>query len=140
MPLADTVIQARLDQHVTRMKKGLTYLDTVGAVAYHPDFGVFAGTSTGGRGGEFPGRISDAGTVAGTYSSKFAAISTTGHGEEIVNDAVAARIETQYGWIALDGQGHWNIAYTTVAMSYIVVADRRGQAPLIILFFGVKYF
>ena len=86
--------------------------------------------------------------MAGTYASKFAGISATGVGEEIVDDGLAVRIETRrrdgmtlekasrlafneavarkrlYGWIAVDAEGFWNAAYTTAAMSYVVHESR----------------
>ena len=59
--------------------------------------GLAAGTSTGGRGFEYPG-VTDSATVAGNYASRFAAISATGIGEEIVDDALAARSNQMSGW------------------------------------------
>lgn len=123
--------------------------DTVGAIVWNGEQ-LFAGTSTGGRGLEEPGRVSDSGTVAGTYASPFAALSATGIGEEIVDDALAARFETRvrdgmsveqacrktfdeanrlqrsYGWIACDAKGEFAIAYTTDVMSYLVL-DWSGK-------------
>lgn len=127
--------------------------DTVGCVLWHPDWGMAASTSTGGIGFETPGRVSDAATVAGTYSSEFAAVSATGRGEEIVDDAFAARLETRvrdgldlasaahrcfreamtkgsrYGWIAVDGKGRWNVSHTTPAMIF-AVCSASGQILL----------
>src|SRR5690606_13037038 len=124
--------------------------DTVGCVIRTRDGRILVGTSTGGRGNEFPGRVSDSSTVAGTYASRFASISATGVGEEIVDDALAARIETrrrdgltleqanaktfreavglkrQYGWIAVDYEGFWSVAYTTLAMPFVVCDSVSG--------------
>lgn len=123
--------------------------DTVGALVWN-GAELFAGTSTGGRGFEQPGRVSDSGTVAGTYASPFAAVSATGLGEEIVDDALAAKLEIRvrdgmsleqaclktldeamrlqrsYGWIACDADGGFAVAYTTDVMSYLVI-DWEGQ-------------
>ena len=41
---------------------------------------ISAGTSTGGVGGEIPGRVSDSPTVAGNYANEFAGVSATGIG------------------------------------------------------------
>lgn len=68
---------------------------TVGAVAIDNEGVISAGTSTGGVGFELPGRLGDTATVAGTYANRFAGVSCTGKGEEIVNLAVAARIVTR---------------------------------------------
>lgn len=73
---------------------------TVGAAAVDAKGDLFAATSTGGVGGEIPGRVSDSATVAGNYATPLAAVSCTGAGEEIVNLGVASRIATR----RLDGQ------------------------------------
>ena len=73
---------------------------TVGAVALDNDGAIFAATSTGGTGGEIPGRVSDSATVAGNYATSDMGISCTGAGEDIVNLCVAARISTR----KLEGQ------------------------------------
>lgn len=52
-------------------------------------------TSTGGKGFEIPGRISDSATVAGNYANAFCAVSCTGVGEDIVSNATAAKIVTR---------------------------------------------
>jgi len=147
LPVAANVTPERLKSWYDNAATETRFCDTVGCVIRMPDGRMFAGTSTGGRGYEFPGRVSDSATVAGTYCSEFAGISATGVGEEIVDDAVAARMETRrrdgqslesassrayseakarerrYGWIALDRDGAWAIAHTTEAMSYVVLSD-----------------
>ncbi|RYG53023.1 asparaginase, partial [bacterium] len=52
-------------------------------------------TSTGGKGFEIPGRISDSATVAGNYANELCGVSCTGVGEDIVSGAVAAKIVTR---------------------------------------------
>lgn len=118
-------------------KKTPGNLGTVGAVALDQEGFLAAATSTGGSGTNTPERVSDSATVAGNYASRFAAISCTGIGEQIVNDGVAVRIETRvrdgksiieasdlmvqeaeqdhrkYGWIGIDHDGHWVIYCTT---------------------------
>ena len=68
---------------------------TVGAVALDNDGKLAAATSTGGKGFEIPGRISDSATVAGNYANSVCAVSLTGVGEDIVSGAVAAKIVTR---------------------------------------------
>ncbi|MFW7379963.1 MAG: isoaspartyl peptidase/L-asparaginase [Oligoflexus sp.] len=150
LPVDQLVTERRLKQWQERMHDAVTASDTVGAVFWHPRLGMAAGTSTGGRGFEYPGRVTDSATVAGNYASQFAAISATGIGEEIVDDAVAARLETRcrdgmslaeashrcyqeaqdrhrsYGWIAVDTEGQWAVATTTKAMTYVVM-DGQGK-------------
>ncbi len=70
-------------------------LGTVGCVALDADGKLAAATSTGGKGFEIPGRISDSSTVAGNYANQFCGVSLTGVGEDIVSGAVAAKIVTR---------------------------------------------
>jgi L-asparaginase len=110
---------------------------TVGAVALDRKHHLAAATSTGGRGFEYPHRVSDTATVAATFANRLGAVSATGVGEEIVEHAVAARIcaflesglllkaatqrvltqvrltQGQFGWIALDRHGQMQAVTTT---------------------------
>lgn len=120
-------------------------MDTVGCLICDDSGHLIAGSSTGGRGFEYPGRVSDTSTVAGNYASKHAAVAVTGKGEEIVDDAVAARIETRvrdgmslkeashqalleanklkrsYGWISVDKKRNWGIAHTTPYLPFAII-------------------
>ena len=68
---------------------------TVGCVAFDKEGKIAVATSTGGKGFEIPGRISDSATVAGNYANEFCGVSLTGVGEDIVSGAVAAKIVTR---------------------------------------------
>ncbi|MGV8914634.1 MAG: isoaspartyl peptidase/L-asparaginase [Kaistella sp.] len=68
---------------------------TVGCVALDKDGNLAAATSTGGKGFEIVGRISDSATVAGNFANQFCAVSCTGIGEDIVSNATAAKIVTR---------------------------------------------
>ncbi|AWA30107.1 asparaginase [Flavobacterium magnum] len=68
---------------------------TVGCVALDENGNLAAATSTGGKGFEMPGRISDSATVAGNYANAYCGISLTGVGEDIVSNATAAKIVTR---------------------------------------------
>lgn len=155
VPIDSPVITKRLQRWTERFQKDYAVSDesgdTVGAVVRSHDGHLAVGTSTGGRGFEFPGRVSDTATVAGTYCSKTAAISATGIGEEIVDDALAARLEARhrdglsleeasrrcfdeavsqsrsYGWIAVDALGYWAALHTTPAMSWLVLSSEGEQ-------------
>jgi L-asparaginase len=70
-------------------------LGTVGCVALDFYGNIAAATSTGGKGFEIPGRVSDSATTAGNYSNAFAGISCTGVGEDIVSGSVASNIVTR---------------------------------------------
>ncbi|SCY67729.1 isoaspartyl peptidase/L-asparaginase [Flavobacterium caeni] len=76
-------------------KKAGTGVGTVGCVAIDEHGRIAAATSTGGKGFEIPGRISDSATVAGNYANAFCGVSLTGVGEDIVSGAVAAKIVTR---------------------------------------------
>ena len=68
---------------------------TVGCVAMDSEGKLAVATSTGGKGFEIVGRISDSATVAGNYANRFCAVSCTGVGEDIVSNATAAKIVTR---------------------------------------------
>ncbi|MDQ8140961.1 isoaspartyl peptidase/L-asparaginase [Chryseobacterium sp. CFS15] len=68
---------------------------TVGCVAIDKNAKLAVATSTGGKGFEIPGRISDSATVAGNYANEFCAVSCTGVGEDIVSNATSAKIVTR---------------------------------------------
>ncbi|MDO8141655.1 MAG: isoaspartyl peptidase/L-asparaginase [Candidatus Brocadiales bacterium] len=135
-----------------KQKKSHGEHGTVGAVALDTHGHLAAATSTGGISCSIPERISDSATVAGNYASKFAAISCTGVGEQIVNDGVAVKIETrvrdgrsiieasnqtceeanerqcQYGWIGIDSKGNWVMYSTTEEMPCGAMSLDSGNA------------
>jgi L-asparaginase len=124
---------------------------TVGAVARDAQGRLAAATSTGGRGFERPGRVSDSGTPAGNYAIPDAAVSCTGDGEHILDEGLAVRIaqrvadgaplaeaagrtlaelrqrRRELGWICLDARGGWQ-ALTTLPILYAV--GRAGRRRL----------
>lgn len=81
-------------------KRKATGMGTIGCVALDKEGRLAAATSTGGKGFELPGRISDSATVAGNYANECCGVSCTGVGEDIVSGAVAAKIVTR----VTDGQ------------------------------------
>lgn len=70
-----------------RMKHG-----TVGAVARDRAGRLAAATSTGGKGFEQPGRVSDTGMPVGNYATSMVAISCTGIGEDILEEGLGVRL------------------------------------------------
>ncbi|WP_066434760.1 isoaspartyl peptidase/L-asparaginase [Chryseobacterium sp. CCH4-E10] len=82
--------RAEYEEKLNNGRKG-----TVGCVAIDKDGKLAVATSTGGKGFEIPGRISDSATVAGNYANSFCAVSCTGVGEDIVSNATAAKIVTR---------------------------------------------
>ncbi len=65
---------------------------TIGVVALDHQGRLSAGTSTGGKGFERIGRVSDSAMPAGNYATAHAAVSCTGIGEDIMDECLAARI------------------------------------------------
>ena len=148
LPVASNLTENRSKKWLDNLDKGnyppSVEHDTVGCVVIDSKGRLASGSSTGGVGNEYPGRVSDSGTVSGNYASKFAAITVTGKGEQITNDAVASKTETrirdgmsledafgktfkeakkrkhQYGYIGVDSQANWGISHTTNAMPYVV--------------------
>lgn len=76
-------------------KLGTKGLGTVGCVALDNKGHLAVATSTGGKGFEMVGRISDSATVAGNYTNEFCGVSCTGVGEDIVSNATSAKIVTR---------------------------------------------
>ena len=76
-------------------KRAGSGLGTVGCVAFDKHGHLAAATSTGGKGFELPGRVSDSATVAGNFANTVCGVSCTGVGEDIVSGAVAAKIVTR---------------------------------------------
>jgi len=79
--------QAKLNQ---QENKG-----TVGCVALDANGNLAAATSTGGKGFEIPCRVSDSATVAGNFADRYAGISCTGVGEDIVSVGLSVKIATR---------------------------------------------
>jgi len=65
---------------------------TIGVVALDQEGRLAAGTSTGGKGFERIGRVSDSAMPAGNYANAHAGVSCTGIGEDIVDECLAPRI------------------------------------------------
>lgn len=65
---------------------------TIGVVALDSSGRLAVGTSTGGKGFERIGRVSDSAMPAGNYATSQAAVSCTGIGEDIIDECLAARI------------------------------------------------
>lgn len=102
---------------------------TVGAVALDTKGRLAAATSTGGRGYEYPFRVSDSPTVAGNFANEAAAVSVTGTGEEIVECAVAARVcaLVEAGWSLERAVRHvLNKARAKGGNFGLIAVDRRG--------------
>lgn len=88
-----TEIPQRRSEYEEKIKNG--GLGTVGCVVLDKEGNIAAATSTGGKGFEMVGRISDSATVAGNYANNFCGVSCTGVGEDIVSNATAAKIVTR---------------------------------------------
>jgi L-asparaginase len=92
VPFSTEIPQRRAEYEAKLAAKGT---GTVGCVAIDNDEKLAAATSTGGKGFEIPGRISDSATTAGNFANKHAAVSCTGVGEDIVSVALASSIVTR---------------------------------------------
>lgn len=107
IPICDPIVERRFSRWVDEVrdrrlgeetKEGAEVPEpapgtgTVGVVVRDGEGRLAASTSTGGRGFEHVGRVSDSATVAGNYATDGGAVSCTGTGEDIVDEALAARI------------------------------------------------
>lgn len=151
-----TVLQGTLSEKEkgdSPRKRGLSpfsypiSFDTVGACALDRFGNLASATSTGGRGFEWPGRVSDSGMPVANYADERCAISATGIGEEIIDEGLAIKIATRVqdgmdlekafkktfdeirsrghriGATGLDSKG--NIAHATTTEVLIWVSYRR---------------
>lgn len=105
IPIYDPIIDFRLEEWILERKDNFgrkmarlyagsmeARRGTIGVVALDSAGRIAAGTSTGGKGLERIGRVSDSATVAGNYATKYAGVSCTGVGEDIVEEALATRV------------------------------------------------
>lgn len=137
------------EQRLEFLKKKEGKSGTVGVVVLDTKGRLAAATSTGGRGYEFPFRVSDSPTAAGNFANEVCAVSATGTGEEIVEQATAATIcayvetgmtlkkavtkvigkarqlDSQFGLIAVDRKGHFQASTTTKSLIW-GAANRKG--------------
>lgn len=85
-------VKLSLDHHEKERVATSLAMGTVGAVALDREGNIAAGTSTGGRGFERIGRVSDSATPAGNYATAAAGVSCTGVGEDILDEGLATRV------------------------------------------------
>lgn len=102
-PLTDKRLQEWLQDRQDNFKRGMANViaeevdenagrGTIGVVALDADGRIAAGTSTGGKGFERVGRVSDSAMPAGNYATRVAGVSCTGIGEDIIDECLAAKI------------------------------------------------
>lgn len=129
--------------------------NTVGAVALDDEGNLAAATSTGGRTGQWSGRVGDAPIPGlGTYADEHVAISCTGKGEAFMEAATAARLAaalhagrelgeaTQQalddvarldgdgGLIAVTARGQLVVAFNSPAMAYGVAVGGELESEV----------
>lgn len=108
MPMYDPLVEIRLkewiqerDEHFDKNMAGVVAEEaliheprkgTIGVVALDNRGRIAAGTSTGGKGLERIGRVSDSAMPAGNYADASAGVSCTGIGEDIMEECLAAKI------------------------------------------------
>lgn len=93
-PLTDERLAEWVEERKNNFQSNMASVSvgTIGAVALDRDGRICAGTSTGGRGFERIGRVSDSAMPAGNYASKIAGVSCTGVGEDIIDEGFATRV------------------------------------------------
>ena len=93
-PLTDQRLQEWLEERKTNFSRKMAdvAMGTIGVVALDQYGKLCAGTSTGGRGFERIGRVSDSAMPAANYATAIAAVSCTGVGEDIIDECLAVKI------------------------------------------------
>lgn len=95
VPEYDTSTSYRRKEFEEQKDEHKKPLSTVGCVVLDRFGNLAAATSTGGKGWEMPGRVSDSPTVAGNFANDYCAVSCTGIGEDIVSVATASSFVTR---------------------------------------------
>jgi L-asparaginase len=105
-PLTDFRLQEWMEERQTDFQRKMARLyanppssspdaprrGTIGVVALDSQGRIAAGTSTGGKGLERIGRVSDSAMPAGNYANSQAGVSCTGVGEDIIDECLGAKI------------------------------------------------
>ncbi|NEQ64229.1 MAG: isoaspartyl peptidase [Symploca sp. SIO2D2] len=100
-PLTDLRLQEWMEERKDNFQRNMAGViaeesnsgrGTIGVVALDSQGCIAAATSTGGKGFERIGRVSDSAMPAGNYATSKAAVSCTGIGEDIIDECLAARI------------------------------------------------
>ncbi|NER21308.1 MAG: isoaspartyl peptidase [Symploca sp. SIO1B1] len=100
-PLTDLRLQEWMEERKDNFQRNMAGViaeesnsgrGTIGVVALDNQGCIAAATSTGGKGFERIGRVSDSAMPAGNYATSKAAVSCTGIGEDIIDECLAARI------------------------------------------------
>jgi len=114
-----------------------TTMGTVGAVALDLEGNLAAATSTGGMTGKKHGRIGDSPIIgAGTYANNLtSAISSTGHGEFFIRNAVAYDISARMLYLGetLEQSANHNIMVRLKqqgARGGVIAVDRNGNIAM----------
>jgi len=106
LPIYDPLTDLRLHEWIEERKENFTRKmagvvaenndnakrGTIGVVALDKQGRISAGTSTGGKGLERIGRVSDSAMPAGNYANSQAGVSCTGIGEDIIDECLAAKV------------------------------------------------
>ncbi|MGD1901853.1 MAG: isoaspartyl peptidase/L-asparaginase [Geitlerinemataceae cyanobacterium] len=90
--MANVVAEAPVEAAGSKPEDPEAGRGTIGVVALDSTGAIAAGTSTGGKGFERIGRVSDSAMPAGNYATSAAGISCTGIGEDIIDECFAARV------------------------------------------------
>lgn len=108
-PIYDPLTDLRLHEWIEERKENFTRKmagvvaeseagrGTIGVVALDTQGRISAGTSTGGKGLERIGRVSDSAMPAGNYANAHAGVSCTGIGEDIIDECLAAKVVIRTG-------------------------------------------
>lgn len=89
----DVITEQRRQEYLSKVASLGT--GTVGCVALDATGALATATSTGGKGFEMVGRVSDSATPAGNYVNASCGVSCTGVGEDIMSAALATKIVTR---------------------------------------------
>ncbi|TVQ42758.1 MAG: isoaspartyl peptidase [Gloeocapsa sp. DLM2.Bin57] len=97
-PLTDLRLKEWIEERKENFSKKMATVvaeerrGTIGVVALDKQGRIAVATSTGGKGLEKIGRVSDSAMPAGNYATSLAGVSCTGIGEDIIDECFAAKV------------------------------------------------
>jgi isoaspartyl peptidase/L-asparaginase-like protein (Ntn-hydrolase superfamily) len=131
-------VTARQRERVRRAQEGLAHEDagdtpigTVGAVVLDADGALAAATSTGGRRGQWPGRVGDSPIIgAGTFADAQVAISATGNGEAMMQRCAAHEVSALIRHTGLGLDAACEAALRDIDEIGVIAVDAAGNIAM----------
>jgi beta-aspartyl-peptidase (threonine type) len=121
----------RAQEGVAHEDAGDTPIGTVGAVVLGADGALAAATSTGGRRGQWPGRVGDSPIIgAGTFADAHVAISATGNGEAMMRTCAAHEVSALMRHTGVDLAAACEAVIRDIDEIGLIAVDAAGNVAM----------